>query len=187
MRTLLDSGGQLRTNWPFFITHLSVSYKYRGEWKNGGRWKKIPQFASMSRQEVTSVEHRHRASIVWSRHALSSLYQEWEQGCLKPQILEQLRRDLEEAERHIASLEQELKESRQDIADIRHRWDDLCEVDFQDDIVLEVMTRNRARIVRAIEAAENGEFGICKVCGCYIDSERLRALPSALTCIAHAE
>lgn len=39
----------------------------------------------------------------------------------------------------------------------------------------------------ALEAIENGTYGKCTVCGTEIPFERLEALPTALTCIDHAQ
>jgi len=39
----------------------------------------------------------------------------------------------------------------------------------------------------ALEAIENGTYGKCAICGTEIPFERLEALPTALTCIDHAQ
>lgn len=39
----------------------------------------------------------------------------------------------------------------------------------------------------ALEAIENGTYGKCAVCGTEIPFDRLEALPTALTCIDHAQ
>lgn len=42
------------------------------------------------------------------------------------------------------------------------------------------------RIETALQAIEDGTYGNCEVCGKSISYERLEALPTALTCIEHA-
>lgn len=42
-------------------------------------------------------------------------------------------------------------------------------------------------IKEALQAIEDGTYGQCQVCGAEIPYERLEALPTALTCIEHAE
>lgn len=42
------------------------------------------------------------------------------------------------------------------------------------------------RIETALQAIEDGTYGLCAVCGEKISYERLEALPTALTCIEHA-
>lgn len=42
------------------------------------------------------------------------------------------------------------------------------------------------KIEDALQAIENGTYGTCTVCGEEIPYERLKALPSALTCVEHA-
>lgn len=39
------------------------------------------------------------------------------------------------------------------------------------------------KIDRALERIDQGTYGICELCGCQIDEERLKALPEASTCI----
>lgn len=42
-------------------------------------------------------------------------------------------------------------------------------------------------INQALHAMEEGTYGICKVCGEMIDTERLEAVPTADCCVEHAE
>ena len=42
-------------------------------------------------------------------------------------------------------------------------------------------------IKAALQAIEDGTYGRCQVCGREISYERLEALPTALTCIDHAD
>lgn len=42
-------------------------------------------------------------------------------------------------------------------------------------------------IKAALQAIEDGTYGRCRVCGREISYERLEALPTALTCIDHAD
>ncbi|MEG0260825.1 MAG: TraR/DksA C4-type zinc finger protein [Lysinibacillus sp.] len=46
---------------------------------------------------------------------------------------------------------------------------------------------NAEEIKRALEAMEEGTYGICNVCGEDIPLGRLEAMPKALTCVEHAE
>ena len=51
--------------------------------------------------------------------------------------------------------------------------------DFREDEVEEIKA--------ALQAIEDGTYGQCQVCGEEIPYERLEALPTALTCIEHAD
>lgn len=42
-------------------------------------------------------------------------------------------------------------------------------------------------IKAALQAIEDGTYGRCQVCGKEIPYERLEALPTAMTCIDHAD
>ncbi|WP_409295177.1 TraR/DksA C4-type zinc finger protein [Peribacillus sp. SCS-26] len=44
-----------------------------------------------------------------------------------------------------------------------------------------------SHITNALQAIEEGTYGICKVCGAEIPAERLEAMPSTLYCIKHAD
>ena len=44
-------------------------------------------------------------------------------------------------------------------------------------------SRELARIERAIEAIQNGTYGLCELCGCRIPVKRLQALPHTPCCI----
>ena len=46
---------------------------------------------------------------------------------------------------------------------------------------------NAEEIQRALQAMEDGTYGICTVCGEEIPLGRLEAMPKALTCVEHAE
>ena len=53
--------------------------------------------------------------------------------------------------------------------------------------VLNVLESRYEQVERALRAIENGTYGICEVEGCDISPERLKANPSATTCIKHAQ
>lgn len=46
---------------------------------------------------------------------------------------------------------------------------------------------NGEEIKRALQAMEDGTYGLCTVCGEEIPLGRLEAMPKALTCVEHAE
>ncbi|MGE6628750.1 TraR/DksA C4-type zinc finger protein [Bacillus sp. NPDC077027] len=56
------------------------------------------------------------------------------------------------------------------------------------DIALEDLEReHKSDIDEALTAIDQGIYGICKVCGLPIDEERLKALPTAITCTEHSK
>ncbi len=52
--------------------------------------------------------------------------------------------------------------------------------------IFSVLEERYVQINKALAAIEKGDYGVCEVAGCSISQERLRANPSATTCIEHA-
>lgn len=58
--------------------------------------------------------------------------------------------------------------------------------DYEEKIaVLKILEERYHTVDRALEAIEDGTYGICKKCKENIDEKRLEANPSATTCINH--
>ncbi len=53
--------------------------------------------------------------------------------------------------------------------------------------VLEVFIKRYEQVKKALTAIDHGKYGICELCGTPISEERLKANPSATTCINCAE
>ncbi len=60
--------------------------------------------------------------------------------------------------------------------------------ELEDDLaVFNVLEKRYTQVQKALDALENGTYGICEVCSEKISENRLEAQPSATTCINHAE
>lgn len=77
--------------------------------------------------------------------------------------------ELSTIDNHPADLATELFEREKDMALKAHNDDEL------------------AKVEAALEAMENGTYGVCVTCGAEIPYDRLAALPYTLFCIDHAE
>jgi YteA family regulatory protein len=77
--------------------------------------------------------------------------------------------ELSNYDNHPGDMGTELYEREKDIALNEHAETELEEIN------------------KALHAIEEGTYGICKICGADIPFERLQALPSADTCLEHAE
>ena len=53
--------------------------------------------------------------------------------------------------------------------------------------IVENLEKRLDEIQKALDSIDNGEYGICRVCGNPIDIKRLEANPAARTCIEHAD
>lgn len=59
--------------------------------------------------------------------------------------------------------------------------------DYEEKIaILKVLEKQYTQITNALEAIEQGTYGTCSVCGKEISQDRLKANPTATTCIDHS-
>lgn len=97
-----------------------------------------------------------------------------------------------------ASLRARLAELTGDIADIEAALQAPLDADFAEqaneleehDALNGIEATHRAEIAgihTALARIEAGTYGVCSVCGDDIPEARLQALPTATTCIVHAE
>jgi DnaK suppressor protein len=97
------------------------------------------------------------------------------------QIAKELKTRLSELRTHLAKVDRELHKSLP--ADSE---DQAIELENQE--ALEVVERTEIAEIRLIEATLNrisaGTYGTCAKCGESIDPRRLKALPTAVTCIS---
>ena len=106
-----------------------------------------------------------------------------ERTAFKKQLLEQKQQLLRNA---ADTIENEIELSKDDMADEA----DLASVLIDQSLSLRLRGRERTlieKIDHALERIEEGDFGICVVCGDDINVERLRARPVTTMCIACKE
>jgi RNA polymerase-binding transcription factor len=98
-------------------------------------------------------------------------------------IAETLERRLFELTGHVAEIDSELRSS------LSADWEEQAtQLEGQD--ALEGIEKSKLQEIRQIRAAlqriAEGSYGVCTRCGEDIDPKRLRALPTATTCISCA-
>ena len=97
------------------------------------------------------------------------------------EIAKTLNARLSELQRHLSKVDSELHKRLS--ADSE---DQAIELENQE--ALEVIERTDIREIRQIQAAlkriADGTYGVCARCGQSIDPRRLKALPTAITCIS---
>ncbi|MGB6408047.1 MAG: TraR/DksA C4-type zinc finger protein [Planococcus donghaensis] len=105
--------------------------------------------------------------------------------------LDQLKKQLEE---QVASLEERVEQTEEfESTELshydNHPGDNATELyDQERDLAMEQFKEGELEKTKAALAAiEEGTYGKCAVCGKDIPFERLEALPTALTCIDHAD
>jgi RNA polymerase-binding protein DksA len=109
---------------------------------------------------------------------------------LAPRTLAALARDLEArraaAAENAEALMEEAREAQQTL-DVSDRLDAASPVAPAGEESFALAMRAAAKVAdidRALERIEAGTYGSCTVCGADIPYERLRALPTAETCVA---
>lgn len=110
---------------------------------------------------------------------------------MKQQVIEKLKKQLEQ---ELQEIEQQLEESERPQATELSNYDnhpadnasDLTD-QLTEMAIDEHRSDNAEEIKRALQAMEDGTYGVCAVCGEEIPLGRLEAMPKALTCVEHAE
>lgn len=105
--------------------------------------------------------------------------------------MEKLKKQLEQ---ELQEIEQQLEESERPQATELSNYDnhpadnasDLTD-QLTEMAIDEHRSDNAEEIKRALQAMEDGTYGVCAVCGEEIPLGRLEAMPKALTCVEHAE
>lgn len=91
-------------------------------------------------------------------------------------------------ERRLASLLRRVGKIEGDLTQAHDRDSEERATELENDEVLEgldAMTLDEIRQIRtALRNIETGTYGMCAACGRPIGSERLAAVPSAITCVA---
>jgi RNA polymerase-binding transcription factor len=97
------------------------------------------------------------------------------------EVAKALKMRLLELRRHLAKVDRELHKRLS--ADSEDRA-----IELENQEALEVIEQTDATEIRQIEAAlkriAEGIYGTCTTCGAPVDSKRLKALPTAATCIS---
>jgi DnaK suppressor protein len=64
-------------------------------------------------------------------------------------------------------------------------WDQASQSATEEDCIAEAafLAGKMARLEKALRRAEEGEYGICEVCGRFIPAERMREVMEATTCV----
>ena len=104
-------------------------------------------------------------------------------------------RDMNEHEEIAKALTARLSELRTHLAKVDRELRKMLPADFEEQAIelenqeaLEVIEQTDATEIRQIEAAlkriAEGIYGTCTTCGAPVDSKRLKALPTAATCIS---
>ncbi len=102
----------------------------------------------------------------------------------------------EEIENELNSLGRELNDSGDWIVKIDNQSEEhadpsdesnLTEELEADIAVLNVLEKRHSQVEKALTAIDNDTYGICESGGCKIPEDRLKANPSATTCIEHTE
>jgi RNA polymerase-binding protein DksA len=98
-------------------------------------------------------------------------------------IAKKLEHRLQELTGHVAEIDTELR------SQLAADWEEQAtQLEGQD--ALEGLEKSKLQEIKRIRAAlqriAEGEYGVCVRCGEPIDPKRLKALPTALTCIACA-
>ena len=99
-----------------------------------------------------------------------------EHDVLRAQLEERLTRLV----RRVGAIEGDLRQTRD------RDWQERATERENDEVLegLDEMTRAEVTQIRAaLERIANGSYGVCASCGEPIGSERLAAVPSALTCV----
>jgi RNA polymerase-binding transcription factor DksA len=99
-----------------------------------------------------------------------------EHDALRAQLEERLTRLV----RRVGAIEGDLRQTRD------RDWQERATERENDEVLegLDEMTRAEVTQIRvALERIANGSYGVCASCGEPIGSERLAAVPSALTCV----
>lgn len=103
--------------------------------------------------------------------------------------------ELETLEKDLHGLGRELNENGDWVAVVDNSRDEhidpLDDANITEEVedkiaVLSVLEKRYAQVKKALEAIENGNYGVCEVCGEKISEARLEAQPSATMCIHHA-
>ncbi len=98
-----------------------------------------------------------------------------------------LQRRLKETEE---LLDQDIDWETQELSTVdNHPADNATELMMQTtELAIEELREEEAEEIQAaLQAIEEGTYGKCEVCGKEIEFERLEALPTATTCLEHAE
>ncbi len=99
-------------------------------------------------------------------------------------LKERLQEELEEVQKEIASLEERLERK----GDYGLGKGDPSIYEWEMCLALKQRAENKARSLEvALRKAEEGDYGICEVCGQPIDPARLAILPDTNRCISCAQ
>ena len=106
-----------------------------------------------------------------------------------------MQRDMNEHEETAKALKMRLSELRTHLAKVEHELHKLLPADSEDQAIelenqeaLEVIEKTETTEILQIDAAlkriSDGTYGTCAKCGGPIDPRRLKALPTAATCVS---
>jgi len=98
---------------------------------------------------------------------------------------------------HLVELQTELKaridrieaEKHESNAPDNDKWSDQGGLHGRDDEQFAIQMASRAELNQVSDALarlDEGQYGLCEICGSEIEAGRLSALPYAVRCVAHA-